>query len=331
MSTADVFAEEHLWSELVCDRGYADHACVQLLVLRGHTTLAQRLLTSEREDEAAVVAWAEALIALDDARTLPLLVDLIDEALDVTRSWDAVDIALDGIVRLGHTLAVSTLSRLMAHADAQMRFRAAEKLASLDDAESPLRWLSIGRTEDVRVAAAWGLAKLGFPSPALRYLSTHFALLAPRLVGLGARGVSALCGCAPQLLGDALDDVAALLGKKRQHCALLDALSVSSEVARLALEHMEETTSQRRHHATSGLYGDEPLTHAELRDLGDAGVDPELLALARRGYGANRRDPRDAGPWSPSPSHFQEDPLWRPPTEPSKPKKLVGKEDDTIE
>jgi len=312
-----LLAEEHLWSELVCDRGYATHTCVQLLLSRGETTLAERLLASER-DQDPLLAWAEALVALDDARTLPLLVDLIDESLDGVRSWDAVDVALAGICRVGRPLSVSTLSQLMAHPDVQMRFRAAEALASLEDAE-PLRWLSLGRTEDVRVAAAWGLMQLGFAGPALRYLRSHTALLAPRIAGLGARGVNALCECPPALLGDAFDEVAALLGRKRRHRELLSVqFDAGSELARAALEYMDERASRRaRQRSPHALYGEEPLTHAELRELREANMASERLAMARRGHAFPEQLTATAWQQEASTPGFEADALWRPPSEPA--------------
>ncbi len=333
MSTQLFTEEEYLWSELVCDRGYATHTCVQLLLARGEAALAERLLAPE-EEEDALLAWAEALVALDDARTLPLLVDLIDEALDGVRSWDAVDVALAGICRVGRPLSVSTLSKLMAHPDVQMRFRAAEALASLKDAE-PLRWLSLGRAEDVRVAAAWGLMQLGFAWPVLRYLRSHTALLVPRIVGLGARGVNALCGCPPALLGDAVDDVAALLGRKRRHYELLCVQSdAGSELARAALAYMDELASRRsRERSPHALYGEEPLTRTELYELEEANMDLEQLALAREGFavpkplraltaGARQQEARTPG--------LEEDTLWRPPSEPAKPR-VVSVEEEANE
>ena len=239
MSTALCFdIEASLWDQLVCDRELSHRICFKLLRLRGHEELADRVL--QEDPDAAVVAWAEGLVALRDLRTLPLLLELIDDTLETTRSWQAVDVALDGIVVFGRTIAVSTLARLMGHHEVELRFRAAAKLASLEAAELPLRWLALGRSEDARVAAAWGLVTIGHPDTALQYLRSHGAVLIPRIVGLGPRGVRILCGCPVRLLGDRFDAAAALLAKKRQHFRLLlDLTANGSELARVALELMD--------------------------------------------------------------------------------------------
>jgi hypothetical protein len=236
-----------------------------------------------------LVTWARSLVELHDVSTLPLLLDVIDESLEGPRSWDAIDVALDGIVALGRSVAVTTLARLMAHAEVQMRFRAAERLASLEGAGDHLRSLLWGpRPEAVRIAAAWGLAQLGYMQPALRYAATHGALLLPRLVGLGERGVRALCGSTT--LGAELERAAALLARKRQHMRLLGKLADDgSELTALALAYI----NQRPPRAVP--------TAAE--EIEAAGVDLDLLA--------EHRIKPDPGP-QPRESGLAPDPLWRP-------------------
>lgn len=318
-SAADLFAgDEYLWSELVCDRGYADDACVQLLRLRGRVEIARRLRESEEPE-----AWAHALVALGDLRTLPLLLGVIDDELEGSRSWDAVDVVLDGIAGFGRTVAVSTLARLMAHREVQMRFRAAEKLASLDDAETPLRWLAFGRAVDVRVAASWGLVQLGIEGPALRYLRTHGPLLVPRFVGLGTRGVRALCQCTPKLFrrGGGLEEAAAILASKRQYERLLTNLTAEgSKLAHLALAHMDARAPGRRVAARwlAVCYGDDPLTQVEIDDLEEAGIDLSLLDEADEVLAPKTPTPRDVA---------HDDPLWRPPPETPE-QALIRKEED---
>jgi hypothetical protein len=138
------------------------------------------------DPETGIIAWAQDLADLHDVSTLPMLLDVIDESLEGPRSWDAVDIALDGICAFARTLAITTLVRLMAHPEQQMRFRAGERLASLGETEDLLKSLTMGRPEPVRIAAAWGLAKYGNMQPLLRYVGTHGPLVVPRIVGSGS-------------------------------------------------------------------------------------------------------------------------------------------------
>jgi hypothetical protein len=292
-------------------------------MLRGYHTTAHALVDVEPRSEEGDVAWAYALVALEDPRTLPLLVELVDETLAGARSWEAVDVALDGVAKLGRAYAVGTFARLMAHPEAQLRFRAAEKLAEVDAAEAPLRWLSLGRSIEVRVAAAWGLVQLGHVETALRYVSAHGALLVPRFVSLGPKGVRALCTCLPELLGPWFEDAARRLSKKRQHEALLEDLCAHhSALARAALEQMG-ARARRGRVSGHGRFGDAPMTRDERADLVEEGIDPELLAALDEPN--PRKKPRWVDDASSAPEECLrvEDALWRPPAEPAPVKRQV--------
>ena len=243
-------------------------------------------------------------------QTEELFLERIEEELEGERSWDAIDVALEDIVALGRPGAVRVLTRLMAHPDIQMRFRAAEKLATVEHADVPLRWLCVGSSEDVTLAAAWGLVKLGFHDPALRYLRTHGGLLVPRFIGLGPPGVRALCKCTPMLFGDGLDDAAVVLARKRQHLGLLiDLTADGSELARRAVDCM-----QRRRGVMGRwrlpLFGDEPLSKEERRELSEAGVDLRLLRRAENAFDVFAVD--EQSPQPPPANRTREDTLWRP-------------------
>jgi hypothetical protein len=224
---------------------------------------------------------AQAFVALEETRALQLLVDGIDDELDGPRSWEVIDASLDGICRLARPLATYALMRLMGHEELQLRLRAAERLAALGDTEPLLRWLSLDEPEDVRVAAAWGLVKLGFPYPALYYVATHGPVLVPRFIALGGDGIRMLCACPVELFASTLDDVARRVASKRRHFDLLEDLAVEgSELAERALRHIDTRPRRfptRRH---LPLFGDETLSCAEWRDLEEAGVDTALLKRA---------------------------------------------------
>jgi hypothetical protein len=264
--------------------------------------------------EAGLLAWTESLVAIGDASALPMLLDVIDESLEGVRSWDAVDAALDGICTLGRAVGITTLARLMAHPDVQLRFRAAERLLALGDTEQHLRSVAFGKfPETAKVAAAWALVKVGYTIPALRYLGSHAMLLAPRFVGLGERGVRALCLCSPALFGDRLEDVAALLARKRQWVTLYTSLAEQhgSELAALALDHIAVLRGRRprvnRHQVIQG-FGEEPLTSIEIRELVAGGLDQRELLGTLAGRDLLPKPKRHA-----TPNGAVEDTLWHPP------------------
>lgn len=116
-------------------------------------------------------------------------------------------------------------------------FQAAEKLAASPDGADTLRWLLFGPIESVRLAAAWGLALLGFYDPALQFLGAHAYEIIPRFIDLGPRGIRALCECPRELFGDSFGVAVALLAYEKRHTRLLTSLTAEgSELARRALQ-----------------------------------------------------------------------------------------------
>jgi hypothetical protein len=213
-----MMSEEDLWEE-ICDNGWhADFALAKLLRLHDRPELATPLCDMSLSKSDRLIARAEGLVALHDVQTIDCLFALVDDA--ASESWPAVTIALAGIASFGGR-TTPDLVKLLEDTDIELQFKVAEAFTKMPGGEYVLEGLVDEYDSSLKqLPVAWGLAVLGDHGRIMQLIDNAPRVFIPRLLSLGAEGVSVLCAI-DDMEAETFDLAASAIAcRRRNRCTL---------------------------------------------------------------------------------------------------------------